>query len=38
MGIPNDSSIPMRESSFNLAYEIEAMIPLEIELPSARVD
>ena len=29
--------IPIGESSFNLAYRIEAMIPLEIELPSTRV-
>ena len=30
--------IPTRESPFNLAYGIEAMIPLEIGLPSARVE
>ena len=28
----------MGESSFNLAYGTETMIPLEIELPSTRVE
>ena len=28
----------MEESSFNLAYRIEAMIPLKIGLPSIRVE
>ena len=30
--------IPIGESSFNLAYRIEAIIPLEIRLPSIRVE
>ena len=30
--------ISMRESPFNLAYGIEAMIPLEIGLSSARIE
>ena len=30
--------IPMKEPPFNLAYEIEAVIPVEIGLPSTRVE
>ena len=30
--------IPTEESPFNLTYETEAVIPLEIELPSMRVE
>ena len=30
--------IPTRESPFNLAYGIEAMIPFEIRLPSTKIE
>lgn len=30
--------IPIRETPFNLAFETEAVIPIEIDVPSAQVE
>ena len=37
LGLSNDGSNPNRQYAFSLVYRCEAVIPLEIQIPSLRV-